>query len=482
MPGRSIRLHRHDIERGTGVHSAAIKQAKMVSTGLFLCFALSGCLLGDDSSSSDGSTASASTASSTQAAASAGSSSTSSGGSSSSAGGSSTPVNLNPGNVANITFGPFTAPYALPGPGAAVSIGTNTLVDVRPPQFSAGTWNYATIGCFGGGTYVRDYSIGGAYVVAGTGGHTCPANVGAAVFDFADATWKRIDNANGIPYQQPDFNISATNGAPYYELTAATAGQIPAPAHMYRTAVELPGRLGGGQRGSVLLVTRTAIAQESKVSGAVHRFDLATGLWTRHIDAVSPVAQNYEGTSIFDAAEDKYWTTPDWLNTIKTVTYLDARSWTWKQTPQFTETNAISQEPAYGATFLDEANRLLIYHRGSRMVALDLRNPAAGWRVLQLSQAAPSAGNRWVYYPPDGSFYWRGQSGGQTIYRLIPPTKDPLTSTWNVQTVNISGAALPNFAGENDVRHYSSFFYVPSIQMLAWVPGGSNKVIVIRPS
>lgn len=470
------------------LHAAATATPRfMISlAGLLVCTALGGCLLGDDSSSSDsgGSTAAVNTASSTQSAASAAANSSgSSTGSASNAGGSSssTPVNLNPGNSATLTGGTFKPSYALPGPGAAVSIGANNAMDIKPAEISATTWNYAVFGSFGGGTFVNDFSPGGAYVVAGTGGHGAPPNPGAAVFDFTDATWKRIDNANGIRYQLSDYVESQTTGAPYFELTGASAGQIPAPAHTYRTAVELPARLGGGSRGSLLLVTRTAIARESKVSGAVHRFDLSSGLWTRHIDAVSPEKVNYEGTSIFDAAEDKYWTIPDWLDTIKTVTYLDARSWTWKQTPEFPISSAIAYEPAYGATFLEEANRLLVYHRGSRMVGLDLRNPAAGWKVLQLSQSAPPGGDRWVYYPPDGSYYWRGEATGQTLYRLIPPTKDALNSTWNIKTVTISGATLPNFAG-NSVRHYSSLFYVPSLQMLAWVAGGSHPVILIRPS
>ncbi len=393
-------------------------------------------------------------------------------------------VGLNPGTPATITGGTFKPSYALPAAGSAVHIGTNTVLDVRPTELSAGAWNYVVFGCFGGGTFVRDFSAGGAYVSAGTGGHTCPTNVGAAVFDFADAKWKRIDNANGIPYQHPDYNISATNGAPYYELTAATAGQIPAPAHTYRTAVELPSRLGGGSRGSLLLVTRTAIAQESKVSGAVHRFDLSTGLWTRHINAVAPEPQLYEGTSIFDATEDKYWMTPDWLYSISKVSYLDGRDWTFKQTAAFEPSFTIAKEAAYGASFMDESRRLIIYHRGSRMVALDLKNPAAGWKELKLSQPAPSAGNRWVFYPPDGSFYYRHQDEvGQTLYRLIPPTTtDAINGTWNLTAVSIKGAALPKFSGDPGMRHYGTLVYVPALQMLAWIPGGANPVALIRPS
>jgi hypothetical protein len=466
------------------------KQPRRALVALILCTPLSGCLLEDDSGgSSDASTATAAasnaqgTASTANAASPSGAPGSSTSGTANAPGSATPPpaTNLNPGNRATLTGGTFTPSYQLPGAGEAVAIGTNTATDIRPPELSATSWNYAVFGCFGGGAYVQDFSAAGAYVVAGTGGHTCPTNVGAAVFDFADTTWRRIDNANGIRYQLADFSDSQTNGAPYFELTAATAGQIPAPAHMYRTAVELPSRLGGGSRGSLLLVTRTAIARESKVSGAVHRFDLATGLWTRHINAIAPQPANYEGTTIFDAAEDKYWHIPDWLNSITKVMYLDARDWVFKETAAFASNSQIQSEPAYGAAFLDEPNRLLIYHRGARMVALSLKNPAAGWKVLALSQSAPPAGNRWVYYPPDGSFYYHEHNGGQTLHRLIPPTTDPLNGTWNLTTVSIKGAPLPNYSSEL-ARHYNGLIYVPSIQMLAWVPGGSNRVVLIRPS
>jgi len=124
---------------------------------------------------------------------------------------------------------PFKPPYGLPAAGQAVLIGTNNAETIRPPSHGAGDWSYSLFGSYGGGCFVAEHSVGGAYVIAGTGGHNAPPNFGAAVFDFADATWRRIDNANGMAWaaseesargtwQNVDYTFRGTNfeGAPTY--------------------------------------------------------------------------------------------------------------------------------------------------------------------------------------------------------------------------------------------------------------------------
>ena len=62
-------------------------------------------------------------------------------------------------------------PYSLPAAGQALLIGNNYAENVRPSTHSAFEWNYALFFFYGGGTFVEDYSAGGAYVIAGSGGH-----------------------------------------------------------------------------------------------------------------------------------------------------------------------------------------------------------------------------------------------------------------------------------------------------------------------
>ncbi|MEP6609640.1 MAG: hypothetical protein ABJA83_13300, partial [Burkholderiaceae bacterium] len=103
-------------------------------------------------------------------------------------------------------------PYSLPGSGQAFLIGANTAESVRPPTHSESDWTYSLFRFYGGGTFVEDFSAGGAYVIAGSGGHAVPPNFGGCLFDFADATWKRIDNANGMPWMVRDLNAPGFSG------------------------------------------------------------------------------------------------------------------------------------------------------------------------------------------------------------------------------------------------------------------------------
>ena len=96
--------------------------------------------------------------------------------------------------------GPFTPPYALPAPGTKSAIptaGRNVANDVKPAPHSNGSWQYALFQSYGGGSFSPDYSAGGAYVLAGMGGHGAPPCFSAAIFDFATARWSYLPNANG---------------------------------------------------------------------------------------------------------------------------------------------------------------------------------------------------------------------------------------------------------------------------------------------
>ena len=61
------------------------------------------------------------------------------------------------------------------------------------------------------------------------------------------------------------------------------------------------------------------------------------------------------------------------------------------------------------------------------------------------------------FHPPSGSFLaWRG---GNTLYRLIPPS-NPFTGTWTFQTITPGGTALPS-SSTNYNRPWSGFRWAP---------------------
>ena len=315
-------------------------------------------------------------------------------------------------------------PYSLPGSGQAMLIGANFAESVRPPTHSASDWNYSLFRFYGGGTFVEDYSAGGAYVIAGSGGHAVPPNFGGCLFDFADATWKRIDNANGMPWLARDLNSPGTSGEinAFGEISypGVSAG-IPAPAHLYGNVLPLAAANGGGSRGSALILRSAAAGYSSNYgSPYAHRFDLATGRWSRH-SSNAPEANSGFRTACHDPVTNRFYMPRYELHESSRLDFLDGADWTWK-------TVSIGNPSADGDTkcaFIDVTRRLLILQTSTgRLRAIDLNNPGAGPVTLRTAGSLPPDNqSRWELYPADGCWYTYVGNGGNTIYKIRPSGK-----------------------------------------------------------
>ncbi len=149
-------------------------------------------------------------------------------------GGETTGGDTTPGGGGSGTFIP---PYTLPADGQSVVIGTNSVGSVRPSTHSEFAWHYAVFHAYGGG----------AYVIAGTGGHAAPPNFGGVLFDFADATWRRVDNANGMPWMVRDLNEPPNSGEidAFGEIAyPGVSSGMPAPSHVYGSVVNAGAKSG----------------------------------------------------------------------------------------------------------------------------------------------------------------------------------------------------------------------------------------------
>ncbi|MDQ3189303.1 MAG: hypothetical protein M3Q28_10455 [Pseudomonadota bacterium] len=387
-------------------------------------------------------------------------------------------------------------PYSLPtSPGQVVLIGTNFLHDIRPSSFSAFDWDYATMGYYGGGVFVEDYSQGGAWVVAGSGGHNVPPNVGAAIFDFQDATWKRKDNANGVQWQRDDYVtgeiIYHPTNYPSGILRNSSPQTIPAPGHLYATA--RPRMTGGGTMGSVLHLASiwqgvdTATGFTLGACHYSHAMNLQTGLWTRVstnriIDARhdSGAVSEYF-SSAYDAATNRYYLIRR-QQAGSRLDYLDGNDWTWKQhSVLFPSAGDLFTQNC----FIDQARRLLVVGNTPNMLfGLRLDNPGGGWQRLSKTGPEPDNQSQWALYPPDGCYYTKNDASSNQIFKLTPPAvnADSFAGTWTSTTVTLS-ATLPRDAGwfEQGPRHHNRLFYVPSIQRLAWIAGNGNRVAILKP-
>jgi hypothetical protein len=382
----------------------------------------------------------------------------------------------NRGGASGPDFG-WTPPYSLPAVGQAVAIGTNDAMDVAPTAegWTTGAWDYGCFGSYGGGTLLPQWSDGGAYVIAGSGGHNHPDNTGALLFDFATATWSRRDNANGAPRKPTtphSYSDGELSGAPWWEITGYT--EVPAPAHPYAQLV--PAALGA--QGSVLYIGRSAVGTGANASPRVHRFDMATRLWSRQSAGAFTTMSNGEVDALWDATRNRYWLIPNNPHSYQIVEYLDAADWQIKSIGGF----GFPPGAIAGAFRCFLHGGLIVRQCGaSGLYAIDPDVPAAGWIALTSSGTQPSPANRFARFG-SGGYYWLPTGGGNTLTRLVAPA-NPKTGTWVFSTVAVTGATLPAYtpASGGGVDHYTGLFYVPSINCLAWVPGSDKSVFLVRP-
>lgn len=371
-------------------------------------------------------------------------------------------------------------PYRLPEPGEIVLIGGNTTDDIRPAGFSAEQWGYSLFDCFGGGTFVPRYSQHGAYVIAGSGGHMVPENTGAVVFDFSTALFSRIDNAQGVPSRVDPFRAEELNGPPYYEI--GDSG-VPAPGHPYATLVPSP----LGDKGSVLCLTRSAVGGPSFGSPACHALDLATRRWSA---VAGPMPHHSpEHDALWDEKRNCWWYVPYELHYHQTMNYLDGADMRWKETAPadtFYAGGASGNGLAIHFNRVMLVNGMLVRNVGPELGlwVFDPDKAELGWlRNTNVVGNLPiHKDTRWAPHG-DGCWYHLESAPTNSLIRIMPPA-NPQTGEWKFDAVTLSGPALPSTAGVTDpgaTSHYTRFFYVPSIDCLAWMPGRGKKVSLIKP-
>lgn len=381
----------------------------------------------------------------------------------------------------------WSPPYALPNAGQVVSISTNFASSVKPTTHSASDWNYAVFGYFGGGALVEDYSRAGGYVIAGTGGHQVPPNLGACIFDFEDATWKRLDNANGVPQQDEDFEpeeIETLFGEILAPGSPTTSTGCPCPSHLYAFTHQLRSSQGGGQKGSFMRLRGLSGATDaSRGSDYAHKIDLATGLWTR-VSTNGYVNQLEARVSQYDPVTRRFYQMHQLLHAGLPLQYVDESDWTWK-------TDSIANPGDIGSTFgafVDQARRLLVVSTSNDTMHAFNMDSVGVLTELTLSGSLVAGRERyqWQLYPADGCYYrFAGTTTSTTIEKLKPPPlgTDPLTEDWTASTVTVGTALTQQPAAyiTSGAVHYNRFFYVPMLGCFAWVPGGDEPVVLLKP-
>ena len=401
--------------------------------------------------------------------------------------------------------GPFTPPYPLPTSGNRIAIptaGRNVANDIKPAPHGNLSWQYTLFQSYGGGSFSADYSPGGAYVLAGMGGHGAPPCFGGAIFDFTTGRWSYLPNANGFnEARTEDVDYQGeTNGAPYLELKAVARGEMPSPSHHYTLQVSPPKSVVGGPKGAIIVTLGAAKTQTGADSPQAHKFDLATGLWSRAstnlVTAVSTRSPYTNSSAAYDPATRRIYVTLHFALDDQLVC-LDLGDGQWNSVGRYTppSVNAVAR-----SIFVDAKRRMLLYLlENNQLWGLDLNNVRLGPVRLLTAGAVPNTSRRWDEYPMadggDGCFYTFSGAGpayqdgvvplaaDQSLMKLMPPSSgNPLGGTWTFSTVPIRGGLTAQWSTDATYAHHESrFFYVPAIRCFAWIPNGSGAVELIKP-
>jgi hypothetical protein len=114
-----------------------------------------------------------------------------------------------------------------------------------------------------------------------------------------------------------------------------------------------------------------------------------------------------------------------------------------------------------------------------------LDSPGAGWKNLKITGEMPQVTaepSRFVFFPPDGNFYYRPlKNGGTTLHRLTPPKENAIEYTWVADTVSLNQSMPDCDAALMTGAWYSFLFYVPANQCLAWIVGYDKPVYIFKP-
>lgn len=378
------------------------------------------------------------------------------------------------------------APTDLPAAGSAKLVaGAEFFQAVRPAGVSANGWRYSLFGSYGSGLFNPYYSTKGAYVLAGTGGHSHPATFGAFVFNFDTMQPEYLPAVNAPPDRDGPVYAAETSGDPWWEMNGYP--ECPSPPHPYKTQLVIPPGLGGSAKGSMVYIQRSSVDSGGVThSPTVHAFDLVTRTWARR-SSTTGLGAGYERAAVHDPVTNRYYVLRADAHYLNSLPYIDGADWTLKNTVTWPWENAIPPGVIgdFICPFIHESGgvRALMAITKSSLSALDLDNPAAGWSLVPLAGAALELStNTPAYHAAQNKYYRRyGNQTDQVLQRITPPSGNPITGTWTVDTVTLAGDPIPGYQNYylvgGSVDSNRTLMYVPALQMLAWITAGGVALL-----
>jgi hypothetical protein len=265
--------------------------------------------------------------------------------------------------------------------------------------------------------------------------------------------------------------------------------------------VSPPKSVVGGPKGAIVVTLGAAKTTEGWDSPQSHKFDLATGLWTRAslnlLTELTSRTPYTESSASYDPTTKRIYVTVN-FPTDDRLFCLDLTDGVWKTAGRYglPNTSGVAR-----SIFVDNKRRLLLYLLDNNQLwALDLDKTAPGPRRLDTAGSVPNTSRRWEEYPVadggDGCFYTLTGAGpaytgggaplatNQELLKLVPPASgDPMKGTWTFTSTPIRGGITAQYTVDTGAGafHDSRFFYVPALRCFGWIPNGSGPVELIKP-
>lgn len=356
-------------------------------------------------------------------------------------------------------------PDWVPAPGMRRDISRNLLADVDPcPKrncsYSGTLGQAAVLAAWCGAAFAPDYGRLGAWITTG-GGHGDYFGNEVYAFELDTRRWVRLND----PYPGgPDSEVD------YDECEYAPG--IPLSSHTYQHTQYLPPSLGGGPKGSLLLVVSYACGKLARGTGRAHACDLASGRWSRF--SVNKAQSSIYRTSAtcFDTRRRRIWRVPGGSADIESLD-LAQREFSATASGRLGGQNfAVDHTCAYDP----ERDLILALDWRPRSDAslwvLDLARPQRWWYVPTQGPVPPTQaeGMALEWCPPLRCFVGYEGSGATFVRKLTAPSGDVLAGPWRWSIETLDGDP-PARRAKGPRMSFSRFRWAPSVASFVWADG-----------
>jgi hypothetical protein len=322
-----------------------------------------------------------------------------------------------------------------------------------------------------GGVYAPLLGAYGSFLQHG-GGHSGYRYNEVYRFDMETAAWSRLTEPYLSTVVGPSGYWTDTTYYEYYASAggALATGQVGA-SHTYaRPHYAPPGSFGSDPKGYYVLPLAGTAPYDTPVplgngsTSYIHYIPLSAPVWTRWPTPFTGGGNSKSG-SLYDSLRNAVVAFPQEIDGFS----LSAYRTNLTSSISDTRSSSISHQEYYGFAWYDALyDRYCTTEPQRTPLTVHVTNASTGSAIRSTLTGAPStpAGEwieslrRLVIYPGSGNtVYWATCNG------------DPLTGSWTVSSVSMTGTAI----ARDTNAHYSRFRYVESLGLFFWLPSTSSQ-------